>query len=64
MRSLDGITNSMDMSVSKLQEFNDAQGSLASCGPWDHKELDMIEQLNWTESLLVCSGSGMGKECL
>ena len=22
------------------------QGSLACCGPWDHKELDMIERLN------------------
>ena len=25
----------------------DGQGSLACCGPWDHKELDMIERLNW-----------------
>ena len=23
------------------------QGNLACCGPWGHKELDTIEQLNW-----------------
>ena len=27
----------------------DGQGSLAFCSPWDFKELDMIEWLNWTE---------------
>ena len=25
------------------------QGSLARCSPWDRKESDMTEQLNWTE---------------
>ena len=39
MRWLDGITNSMDMSLSKLQELMN-QGSLACCSPWGHKELD------------------------
>ena len=29
----------------------DGQGSLACCSPWDHKELDMTEWLNWTELL-------------
>ena len=24
----------------------EGQGSLACCGPWGHKELDMTEQLN------------------
>ena len=28
----------------------DGQGSLACCSPWDSKELDMTEQLNWTET--------------
>ena len=28
---------------------SEGQGSLASCSPWDHKELDMNERLNWTE---------------
>ena len=27
----------------------DGQGSLACCSPWGCKELDMTEQLNWTE---------------
>ena len=27
----------------------DEQGSLACCSPWDCKELDTTEQLNWTE---------------
>ena len=27
----------------------DGQGSLACCSPWDHKESDMTEWLNWTE---------------
>ena len=27
----------------------DGLGSLACCSPWDRKELDMTEQLNWTE---------------
>ena len=27
----------------------DGQGSLACCSSWGHKELDMTEQLNWTE---------------
>ena len=49
MRWLDDITDWMDMSLSKLQD-GDGQGSLACCSPWDHKGLDMTEQLNWTES--------------
>ena len=27
----------------------DGQGILTSCSPWDHKELDTTEWLNWTE---------------
>ena len=45
MRWLDGITNAMDMSLSRLWEF-DGQGNLACCSPWDCKEPDMTEQLN------------------
>ena len=48
MRGLDGINDLMDMSWSKLWEF-EGQGSLACCSPWGHKESDMTEQLNWTE---------------
>ena len=28
----------------------DGQGSLARCSPWGHKELDMTEWLNWTDT--------------
>ena len=30
-------------------EIGDGQGSLVSCSPWDRKESDMTERLNWTE---------------
>ena len=46
MRWLDGITDSMDVSLSKLQEIGDGQGGLAYCVPWGRNELDMTEQLN------------------
>ena len=43
---LDGITNSMDMSLSELPELVMGQGSLACCSPWGHKESDMAKQPN------------------
>ena len=58
MRWLDGITSSMDMSMSKLQELvMNKQGGLACCSPWDGKESDMTEQLNWTELKVSLGGS-------
>ena len=44
MRWLDGITDSMDMSLSKLQ-VGDGQGGLAFCSPWGHKESDTTKRL-------------------
>ena len=49
MRRLDGITNLMDMSLSKPPEVGDGQGNLACCSPWGWKESDMTERLNWTD---------------
>ena len=40
---VDGIIDSMDMSLSKFQESAKDQKSLC---PWGHKELDMTERLN------------------
>ena len=46
MRWLAGITDSMDVRLSKLQELvGDGQGSLACCIPWGCKELDRTEGL-------------------
>ena len=55
MRWLDGITDSMDMSLSKLWELGDGQGSLACCSPWSRKESDTTEWLNWTVQIPVTS---------
>ena len=57
MRWLDGIINSMN--IIKLNEFEqtpgvgDRQGSLECYSSWGHKELNMTEQLNWTEEYTV-----------
>ena len=43
MRWLDGITDSMDVSLSELQELVDGQRALACCNSWGGKESDMTE---------------------
>ena len=44
MRRLAGITNSMDMSLSKLQEIVKDREDWQCCSPWGHKEPDRTEQ--------------------
>ena len=46
MRWLDGITNSMHMSLGELRELGDGQGGLACCDSWGHKEADTTGRLN------------------
>ena len=46
MRSLDGITDSTDMSLSKLWKLVMDREAWPVASPWGSKELDMAEQLN------------------
>ena len=43
---MDGVTDSIDMSLDQGLGVGDGQGSLVCCSSWGHKESDMSEQLN------------------
>ena len=45
MRWLDGITDSMDISLGKLR-IGDGQGGLACCDSWGRKESETTQRLN------------------
>ena len=62
MKWLDGITDSMDMSLSKLWETaKDREAWHATYSPWDRKESDATEQLN---NYNTKDAEVLGKHCI
>ena len=61
MKWLDGIIDSMDMSLSKLREI--VKDSLSCCSPWGHKESDTTERLNKTKQAREAGAIVSNSQC-
>ena len=66
IRQLDGITDSMDMSLNKLLRASDGQGGLTCCSPWGQSQtwLSWATKLNWYKSnhfFLLCPSHRMNE---
>ena len=53
MRWLDGIKDSMDISLNKLQEL---VMDRVWCSPWGQEKLDLTEELDWIELIGMKAG--------